>query len=248
MCHLCRFPTPPVETRRGFFRQLAGAAVSAGLVGTGRAARAANAGDPPPAVASSGWGRILTPHPEWDFHNDREAQVVDFIREDRSLGANMRHGVADPRNLASLCQYPFLFSFDLTDIRDAREWANLREYIYRGGFLYLDNCVHVSPNITAYRTDHLTRLTRLLPASEWRRLSDDHPIYRTRYPIKPSQLPDDAHTPDDQLRALYGVFDDDRMVALVSMAHLFCGWPERPSYVEADKKQMVNIYAYARAH
>lgn len=245
MCHLCRFPTSPGETRRSFFRKLAGAAVATGLIGT---ARAANAGGPPPLVASSGWARLLTPHREWEFHRDREAQLVDFIRQDRSLNFNTRLGVADPASLADLCRYPFIFTFDMTMISDPRQWANIREYLYRGGFLYVDNCVHVSPDIKAYRQDHLVRLTRLLPASEWRRLSNDHPIYRTRYPIKPEQLPDDRNMPADQLRALYGVFDDNRMVALVSMAHLFCGWPENPWYVESCKKQMVNIYAYSRAH
>lgn len=245
MCEHCPSPVPSGESRRGFLKTFAAAVAAAGLIGTARAATAEN---PPPQVASSGWARVVTRHPRWDVHSDREADLLAFIRRDRELKFNPRIEVVRPGNLEELCKTPFLFSFDLTAMDDPREWANLREYLYRGGFLYLDNCVAISPDLQAFRQDHLLRLTRLLPASEMRRLSPDHPIYRARYPIKLDQLPGNSRTPTDQRGALYGVFDDNRMVALLSLAQLFCGWPERPEFVDACKKQLTNIYVYSRAH
>jgi Domain of unknown function (DUF4159) len=245
MCDHCPLPASPGETRRGFLRKLAGAAATASLLGSTRTAAQENS---PPAVANSGWARIWTRHPEWDVHSDREERLIDFIRRDRELKFTTKLGVAHPSNLEDLCKTPFLFSFDLTAMDDPQEWTNLREYLYRGGFLYLDNCVHVSPDMQAFRHDHLLRLTRLLPASEMRRLSPEHPIYRARYPIKLDQLPGDQKTSAEQHGALYGVFDDNRMVALLSLAHLFCGWPENPGIVEACMKQLTNIYVYSRAH
>jgi hypothetical protein len=245
MCDECHSPSSPGETRRGFLRKLAGAVATASLIGTTHGTAAES---PPLEVANTGWARLVTRHPEWNFHNEREEQLIDFIRRDRELKFNTRLSVAYPDSLENLCKTPFLFTFDMTAMDDPREWANIREYLYRGGFLYLDNCVHVSPDMQAFRHDHLLRLTRLLPSSEMRRLSNDHPIYRTRYPITLDQLPKDPKTPADQRGALYGVFDDNRMVALLSLAHLFCGWPQNPGIVDACMKQMVNIYAYSRAH
>ena len=246
MCDHCHASLPPGETRREFIRKLAVATAAVGVMGTARVAAAQAAA--PATLPTAGWARLITPHREWDFHRDRESHEVEFLRQDPTLNFNTRSATVHPDDLADLCRSPFIFTFDMTMISSGRAWENIREYLYRGGFLYVDNCVHVSPDIRAYREDHLRRLTRLLPASEWRRLSDDHPIYRARYPIKVKALPDDQNTPPDQLRALYGVFDDDRMVALVSMAHLFCGWPEHPEYVDACMKQMANIYAYSRSH
>lgn len=245
MCHACDVAAS-TETRRSFVRRMACTAAAVGLAGATRWASAAE--QMPTATAKSGWARLITPHREWNYHRDREAKLLNFFANDPQLqyGGEFHH--ADPMSLADLCRSPFLFTFEMATLRSEQAWTNIREYLYRGGFLYLDNCVHVSPNITRFRRDHLERLTRLLPASEWRRLSPEHPIYRTRYRMDVSDLPYDSKTPAEDLRAYYGVFDDNRMVALVSLAHLFCGWPEQPHIIEPCMKQMANIYLYSRTH
>jgi Domain of unknown function (DUF4159) len=247
MCVDCHFSLPLTETRRSFVRKLAGATVSVGLLGVPRAA----AQESPPPVAKSGWARLITPNGDWDFHGDRDGQFAssagDSIREKTGRFSSTIHHVY-AADLRQLCSYPFLFSSDMTAMTNEKEWENIREYLDRGGFIYLDACVHVSPNLKRWEADHLARFTRLLPGAEVRRLAPQHLIFRALSPVDLSQLPGDAFDPPGDAKAFYGIYDDDRMVVVLSLAHLFCGWPQNPSIVDTCMTQIANIYVYSLAH
>jgi hypothetical protein len=239
---------PPGDTRRGFLRKLAGATAAAGLLGT---TRALAEGDPP-EVANAGWARLITPTPasNWNFHRDRDQWMAQFVASKTTLRFDPALVGVGLGTFDRLCRYPFLFAWDLTRVGEKEYWANLREYLYRGGFLYLENCVVVSPDLGAYHQGHLERLLRLLPGAEVRQLSPRHPIVESEFWQKQNALPPEKPDPRDRGlgRAFYGIYDDDRMVVLLSTARLFCGWPEQPEMVEPKMRQITRIYVYSRAH
>lgn len=244
MCQSCLTSTP--WSRRSFLQRMACTAVVTGL-GGGMLGLAA-AEQMPTATASSGWARLITPNPEWNFHPEREAMLLQKLVRNPSLGFRGEYRRVDAASLEDLCRTPFLFSFDLAAISSERAWRNLREYLYRGGFLYLENCVKISPDLARWRRDHLERLTRLLPSSEWRRLSTDHPVFNTPFKATMPSIREDRRRAPDEQRAFYGIFDDNRMVVLVSQAQLFCGWPENPEIVETCMQLLANLYHYSRTH
>jgi hypothetical protein len=244
MCRHCQSPLSVPESRRSFLRKVTAAAAGVSLLG---ATRVAAQGDLP-QVAKSGWARLITPNPNWDFHRDRDDQVGAYLGEALNLRAGF--DTVSPLRLRDICAYPFLFSFDLAAIRNPDDWSNVREYLYRGGFLYLDYCVRVLGNLTLaqFADLHLARLTRLLPGAEVRRLSAKHPVFRSPFPINLDILTKAPEPQAGQVRTFYGIFDDDRMVAMVSTAQLFCGWPEEPQTVDTKLRMLTDVYAYSRAH
>jgi hypothetical protein len=245
MCQACP-PGFAGESRRTFLRRLAW---SFAAVGLGAAAGGTDAEPVGPASSRSGWAHLITPDDgRWDYHDGSERRFLRFLAPDPQMQYAGDYLRADPMDFGELCRSPFLFTWDLGQIPPGRAWSNLREYLYRGGFLYIDNCVNLSPDAVDFRDDHISRLTRLLPSSECRRLPPGHAIFRTRYPMKVSDLPEHPVTPPECQKAFYGVFDDDRMVALISLSHLFCGWGQRPADVEPCLRQLANIYLYARTN
>ncbi len=224
MCRHCHFSPPTSETRRSFLRKITKAAVGVGVLGSTRAAAADL-----PQVAQSGWARLITPNPNWDFHHDRDDRVGSYIGKALNLRAGF--DTVSPSRLRDLCAYPFLFSFELEAIRDPDDWSNVREYLYRGGFLYLDYCVRVLGNLrlAQFADLHLARLIRLLPGAEVRRLSARHPVFRSPFPIDPDILTNrSAGRSAQDVRTFYDGFRrHDRTVAMLSTAQLFGGWLRR---------------------
>ncbi len=58
----------------------------------------------------------------------------------------------DPANLDELSSFPFVFTNDLTAIVDPKALDNLKEYLQRGGFFYVEGCVdhRVTRSFTTY--------------------------------------------------------------------------------------------------
>jgi Domain of unknown function (DUF4159) len=231
------------ETRRSFLQKLVAGAAIAGLMrGTRVLAQEA-----PPPITNPGWARLITPNRDWNFHEEQDRLLTSFVRRS-DLKFDGEFNYVDPANLEKLCAYPFIFTADMRPIRDQQHWANIREYFYRGGFVFIDNCLHISPNTKEFAEDHVALLTRLLPGSEVRRISAQHPIFHAHFPLEQGQLARDPYDPTGK-NAMFGIFDDDRMVALLSMAHLLCVWHKPTQHPDDLSNSMIaNIYAYSRAH
>ncbi len=92
----------------------------------------------------------------------------------------------------------------------------------------------------------------LLEGVQGSRLASVHPIFHTQFPIEESSSSTQLSPGDPRWKgaaeALYGVYDDDRMVMLLSQLHLQCGWRENPAKQERKMKQIANIYVYAMTH
>ena len=249
MCELCPLPPPSGETRRRFLMKLAaGLAVSAGMLST----RRAFGQGPSMAGTQTGWARLITPSLFWKLHGEQDPVLANFIRKEAHLNLDPKGYSVDPANLDELASFPFVFTNDLAAVVDPKQLDNIREYLKRGGFFYIEGCLdhRVTRSFTAYLASHQALFTKLVPGSEIRQLPPEHPIFKAYFPMAESQLGLIDIAPDDHRwqgapQALYGVFDQARMISLVSLDHLQCEWLTKPDKIPSCAKQIANIYVYA---
>ena len=190
-----------------------------------------------------GWARLITESSSWTVHNANDPLLAEFIREKTSLNIDPTCYPVDPRDLEKLCAYPFVFTNNLTNIHAAKTLDNLREYLKRGGFIYIDRCVNLSFSLEQedFYERHAALFARFLPGSELRELPPSHEInrcYFTSDTLAKRTARSNGHN------GIYGVFYEGRMVILLSNANLQCGWPNGNNR-EPAMQMIANIYVYA---
>lgn len=203
--------------------------------------------DGDPRGGRVGWGRLITASSSWTVHEGNDPLLAEFIRHQTSLNIDPRCYPVDPAKLDELCKYPFIFTNNLTNVSDPRHLANLREYLSRGGFIYIDRCVNLSfslPQETFYER-HVALFARFLPGSEIRELPDRHEIFSCYFGLKPAERDELRRHRGEVHNTIYGIYLEGRMVALLSLANFQCGWPNAALKKEAAMKEIANIYVYA---
>lgn len=190
-----------------------------------------------------GWGRLITESSSWSVHDGNDPILTAFIREQTSLNIDPTCYPVDPRDLDKLCAYPFVFTNNLANVRDPKRLENLREYLKRGGFIYIDRCVNPSycPDQEPFYAQHIELFARFLPGSEVREIPEDHAMYRSYFSLSAEKM----HGPRNGHSRIYGVYLDGRMVVLLSLANFQCGWPNSPTRRANDLQMIANIYVYA---
>jgi len=249
MCNHCQKSDRIPRTRREFIgRAATGLTLAVGLLWS----RRLFGQTAPPPGSKTGWARLITPSPYWNLHGEQDQPIADFIRRETHLNLDSTSYTVDPSNLDELAAYPFIFTNDLVAVKDAHQQANLQEYLRRGGFIYIDGCLDHRANrsFTKFMSDHAALFAQLLPGSDIRRLTPNHPIFQAYSPIQESNLSPVQVAPDDLRwkgapQALYGVYQKNRMVSLISLDHLQCEWLTKPDKVPFCLRQIANIYVYA---
>lgn len=190
-----------------------------------------------------GWGRLVTESSSWSVHSPNDPVLAAFIRDHTSLNIDPTCYPASPAELTQLCAYPFIFTNNLTNVHRAQSLANLREYLRRGGFIYIDRCVNLffSLEQELFYARHIQLFSLFLPGSEVRELSEDHEIHHCYFTLPPV----DRGSSTRNHSGLYGVYFEGRMVILLSCANLQCGWPNSPTRSALSQQQIANIYVYA---
>jgi len=195
------------------------------------------------------WARLVTTNPDWQAHIDRDAALAQFIRTNTSLDIARSAYPADPAQLDQLCRHPFIYAKDLRRVGDAEQLANIGEYLRRGGFLCVDPCATeaVNPDMEVFLRDNLAIFRRMLPGARMQKLPETHGVYHCYFKLSRA----DVYTADmgNQARCanygLYGIGVDDRLVAIISMYGLQCGWPQTPMRTAGCMKFILNLYVYA---
>lgn len=195
-----------------------------------------------------GWARLITSHPQWAIHSNQDPQLARFIRSETTLNIDPVWYTVDSSDLEKLCAYPYVYAKDLTRLTQTHDLENIREYFRRGGFLCIDPCTS-GLDLEAFRREHVAWFSRLFPKSTVRELPDTHEFFRCYFSV----TVDDLFTPDMIRRGatkpsqigMRGVFLDDRMIAVISLSGLECGWPQTPQRVPGCMKMIVNSYVYA---
>ena len=194
-----------------------------------------------------GWARLITGSRSWSVHQANDPALADFVRTQTSLNIDPKCYPVDPSKVAQLCEYPFIFTNNLTDVHDPKQLENLREYLRRGGFIYIDRCVNLSfslPQETFY-SRHLALFARWLPGLEVKEIPVSDDIFSCYFSVKPDQKPLRTGFGEPGHNGIYGVYDHGRMIVLLSLANYQCGWPDMAGRREACMKMITNIYVYA---
>jgi hypothetical protein len=189
------------------------------------------------------WARLITESSSWSVHDANDRVLADFIRTETSLNVDPKCYAADPADLAQLCAYPFIFTNNLTNVHDPRRLANIREYLRRGGFIYIDRCVNLSFSLEQepFYARHVALFRSFLPGCEIRDLPENHEIHRCYFTL-PSL---NRGSSSSNHSGIYGVYFEGRLAVLLSCANLQCGWPNSPTRSAQSKREIANIYVYA---
>jgi hypothetical protein len=199
------------------------------------------------------WARLKTLSPSWQRHASSDRLLLEYIRNSTSLDIDPAWHAADVDNLNQMCAYPFLFSEGLGYVdEDGRK--NLREYIRRGGFLFIDSCI--APDVNPVQIDfvnaQMSALQDILPDLRLGPIPSDHAVYHNCFDMTDG-LPQTR--PDDPIRwpmkGLTAIYSNNRMVGMMSLSGLQCGWSGiGGSQIHSTNcmKMMINIYFYAITH
>ncbi len=174
-----------------------------------------------------------------------------------------------------LKNYPFLFMtgenrFEFT----AKQKRNLKEYIKRGGFMLMDDCVVGSGGDFFYKSSY-TILEEVFGTRAVQKIPREHEVFHNVYDLgdtglpqlrftKPQRIPSPRSKRPEQRSALpymhgqnhgaRGVFIDDRLAIFLSSTDIHCGWCDRDgdefgreSYEKAIQMG-INIIMYAISH
>lgn len=155
-----------------------------------------------------------------DWYNDPSAEVnlLKFVRENTSIDADPRYQFVDLASEA-LFSYSFLFmtghgNVVFSDLESQR----LREYLLRGGFLFIDD---------DYGLDRSVRreMKKVFPEQEFVELPFNHGLFRAHFSF-PSGLPK-THEHDDKPPQGFGLFNKGRLVVFYTYeSNISDGWAD----------------------
>ena len=161
-------------------------------------------------------------------------------------------------------KYPFLFMtgenyFEFTE----NQKQNLKDYIMRGGFMLMDDCVVGSGGDFFYQSA-FRMLEQIFGRGSVRRLSNDHEVFHNVYDLGDTALPSMEYVMrrrrsglpymHGQNHGARGIFIGDRLAVFLSSTDLHCGWCDSqgiewglPNYEKAIQMG-INVIMYAITH
>jgi hypothetical protein len=199
------------------------------------------------------WARLKTPSPSWNRHARSDHYLIQFIRDSTTLDIDPSWHAADVNSLNEMCAYPFLFCEGLGDVDEAGR-RNVREYLQRGGFLFIDSCI--APQVNLREDDfiaaQMAALHEILPDLRTEPIPADHAIFHNCFDMVdglPNTRIDDL--PDWPPEGLTAIYSQNRLVCILSVSGLQCGWAgiiHSQEHCTNCMKMMINIYFYAITH
>jgi hypothetical protein len=197
-----------------------------------------------------GWARLQTPNPWWKRHAEGDPFFMRYLREQTSINLDPAWHQVDCTDLPGMSTYPLIFTQEIDSI-PASARTNLTEYIARGGFLVIDTCVNPlnNPDPDTSFQKQVQSLKVICPEAKVVVLPPEHPIFRCHFQFSEGKPP---HTARDDARwtkhPLYGIQIGDRMIGVLSLSGLQCGWARENQPMDHRHncmKMLVNIYIYA---
>lgn len=169
-------------------------------------------------------------------------------------------------------KYPLLFMTGENHYKlDDQQKRNLAEYVLRGGFLLMDDCVVGSGGDFFYKSSY-ELLEEVFGRGAVRRIPLEHEIFHNMYDLGQTGLPHleqqnlvllpGMRSPQQiglpymhgQNHGARGVFVEDRLAVFLSSTDLHCGWCDshgltfgRRNYEKAIQMG-INIIMYALSH
>lgn len=183
----------------------------------------------------------------WFYHPTGDVRLIDWLRENTDINIKEEWNVVDVERLDQMCEFPLLFlsgkgEIDLTP----KQKNNLREYIRRGGFLFVDDCVALRQPREDVFFNSVNRLMReLFPDLRLQKLPINHPVFRCYYKLTRWTHMQGVNN------GLWGAWLDGRLVMLSNSSDLHCGWTGfhfTEHQRQAAFKIAANIYVYVMAN
>lgn len=140
-----------------------------------------------------------------DWYNDPSAEVnlLKYVNENTSIKVNPKYVYVDISS-NEIFSYPFLFITGHGNIvLSSSDAANLREYLFNGGFLYVDDDYSLDK---AFRRE----IKKVFPDKELVELPFSHGIYHSVFHF--DALPPKTHEHDNKPPQGFGIFIEDRLV------------------------------------
>jgi len=202
------------------------------------------------------WARLKTQSLTWNRHAHADPRLLQFMSSYTALDIDTKWYAADVEDLDQMCAYPFLFSEGIHHVTDANGLANLREYLQRNGFIFIDSCINtgINPDPDAFLQMEIDTLKSLLPDARIEPIAPGSEIFHICFDMKdglPHTYMRNIYNPAWAKHGLYAVYSQNRLVSIISLSGLQCGWAgmkRDPENIANCMKMMLNIYVYATTH
>lgn len=181
----------------------------------------------------------------WFYHPSGDVIIVDWLRKNTTMNMKLEWNIADIDRLDQMTDFPLIFvsgkgAMDL----NARQKANLKEYLLRGGFLFVDDCVALfQVKEDLFFDSVIAVLKEILPGIELKSLPVSvHPVFSCYY-----RIPRWEHLQGVN-NGLWGAWYKGRLVALLNSSDLHCGWVGfhfSRKQREFALRMAANIYIYS---
>ena len=254
--------------RRSFLRQttglLAGMAMSASADPVQAQSNVAEQEEPDSFVFSRlKFRTINNTQDEWDCGIDKEEELLAFLRTATNIKVSqkdfyaravsiddMRKAHSNPGKDSIVYTRPFIFMTGSGSFAfDEPESATLGEYLRRGGFWYIDDCISSPSHHSDFYRIFVRESKKIFPGAEMAPVPHDHEIYHCVFDIEDGA----PHVQGESLPDM-GLFIKDRLAVFLTSGDLHCGWrweitSRSPHPDKAICRKMgTNIVAYALTH
>jgi hypothetical protein len=250
----CTSPFPsatPFATSKSMGWRQAVTGLVGGLLLTAASLHAA----PASAFVRSGkleWTRLDTGTKYWDRHAEYDDELLTSMRRHTTLDIDRVWQATRPNDMEKLCSYPFVYSDNIAPLSKA-DAKNVAEYLRRGGFLLIDACGNsqINPDPVRFFDQQVAVLRNHFPNLRVKDLDPRHELFSIYFKMKefpPKARPGSGGSwLDSRDFPLRGIYVEDRMIAIISLSGLQCGWAHYSRIpVAMECMQMVaNIYVYA---
>lgn len=177
-----------------------------------------------------------------DWYNDPEVipNLVKFIKKYINIDLDEKQAVVKPSS-KEIFNYPIIYMTGHGNVYFSEiDAKNLREYLERGGFLYVDDDYGLD---TYFRRE----IKKVFPDKELEEVPLNHPIFNIYW--KFDKLPK-IHQHDGKPPKAYGIFIGERLALLYTYeSNISDGWTDRhgdpPEVQETALKFGMNIVLYA---
>ncbi|MEG1979165.1 MAG: DUF4159 domain-containing protein [Victivallaceae bacterium] len=185
----------------------------------------------------------------WDWHNHVPAdlRMLQQMRQRTKINMKQEWNVVDVSKLDAMCNFPLLFFHGQRAIRlDQNAKNNIKEYVSRGGMLFIDDCVYDYENQQdLFYRSMSSVLPQIFPGLRIERLTTNHEIFSCYYKL--NRYPH-VQGVNNGISALYY---NNRFIGVITSSDLHCAWINEwfsPKLHEQVYQMTMNIYIYCMTH
>jgi hypothetical protein len=164
-----------------------------------------------------------------DWYNDPSAEenLLAYVRSNTNIAVNPKYTYIE-LNSQKLSDYPVIFITGHGNLKFSDEEAeNLRDYLEKGGFLYIDDDYGLDPYIRK-------EMKKVFSDQDFVELPFSHGLYHCHYDF-PSGPPK-THEHDDKNPKGFGLFHDGRLCVYYTFeSNPSDGWADERVHSDSEK-------------